>query len=530
MIDKIYFKTPTLKKYYNLVTNKSSNSFSLKLNEIKKGQQVEEISVILKFSSPIAQYRSPQYTWEKIKKREISINYHSPKIIVLDDGTHVISSRNIGAWVIKDSYTIEWLLRSPTLTPFFQYNKTGGRVFNTLFNTENFDLELLFTKGEVPEFSRSKIPFKPIICFTDHCDFDDNDKLNKQLHFFKENGVTVSKGFFLNHFSKRKENSSYERDSELIKRFDQNGHELFYHALSQSLREKQDSIQEFKDFTPPPELTVRTYVDHGYQVYNFTKRQETGLTDSQWANIMERKGIQNLWTYLDSGTAMNGIINQLNPSHFSLGRVIKFNGFNLKLITRTQLFFCGREDMLLKYRKIAQLAKQVISKKTTKKIVTLLINISYVINFMIRSIIFDRKKAFKYATHSPFVFEAIIEGKTFHLFQTVEVTNFEDTFSPRNIDLLIKESGAIIAHCYFASPLAHQKGKLFQEGEISPKNQSNFKYLKEKIESNDVWNPTISELINFSKEITDLKFYWDNEKQKIQVNNLNVPIRYIQYV
>ena len=107
------------------------------------------------------------------------------------------------------------------------------------------------------------------------------------------------------------------------------------------------------------------------------------------------------------------------------------------------------------------------------------------------------------------------------------MTNFEKTFSKKNVDLLIQETGAIIAHCYFSSPLKHQKGKLFKENKISKKNDENFSYINSKIKNNEIWNPTISELIDYTIKTSEIEFYLSDGEIKI---NTEIAVRYIQYV
>lgn len=64
-------------------------------------------------------------------------------------------------------------------------------------------LELLFPKQCI-EISCSKVPFSAIACFTDHCDFDTLENLKTQRTFFKKHEIKVTKGFFINHFSKKR--------------------------------------------------------------------------------------------------------------------------------------------------------------------------------------------------------------------------------------------------------------------------------------------------------------------------------------
>ena len=80
--------------------------------------------------------------------------------------------------------------------------------------------------------SRSIKSFSAIACFTDHCDFDTLSNLQLQRTFFKEKDIKVTKGFFLNHFSKRQDNASYERDKMELDLWINDGHELCYHSLS----------------------------------------------------------------------------------------------------------------------------------------------------------------------------------------------------------------------------------------------------------------------------------------------------------
>lgn len=529
MINRIYLKNPKLKELYRLEWEKLLNQHSIKLRSVTNSVIDGRISFFIEFSSSISAFRDSTYKWKKFTKREAYINSNNSKIIVLNDGTHFLSTKNIGAWIIKNSRTIEWVLKSTELTPLFKYDSNGKRIFNNSFSSDDYDLGILFTKSKVPEFSRSKLPFKPIICFTDHCDFDSNVKLEKQLAFFEEYKVKTSKGFFLNHFSKREDNSSYEREPELISSFQKNGHEVFYHSLTQSLRNANDAIREFKNFKSPSELIIKTYVDHGYQIYNFTKKQDSGINDSEWSEIVTRNGIENFWNYLDSGTAMHGICNQLNPKHFTLSHLIKHNGLSLKKIIRTELFFRGNENSLLEYRELAKLVKDLKNNISVKSLIRLLKSILKISPQLAYSLLFRRNKTFKYAQFTPWIFQSKIGSNTYNFFQTIEVTNFEETFSRQNINSLKSESGILVAHCYFASPLTHQEGKLFDGDEISTKNHQNFEFLKGEIVKGNIWNPSISELIDYVNQLSKLEFSWDSKNEEIISNLTETPLNYIKY-
>jgi hypothetical protein len=72
---------------------------------------------------------------------------------------------------------------------------------------------LLFSKIGALELSRSALPFLAIACFTDHCDFDTLANLKLQRQLFEQTIIKVTKGFFLDHFSKRGENASYKNEA-----------------------------------------------------------------------------------------------------------------------------------------------------------------------------------------------------------------------------------------------------------------------------------------------------------------------------
>src|SRR5690606_11674380 len=157
-------------------------------------------------------------------------------------------------------------------------------------------------------------------------------------------------------------------------------------------------------------------------------------------------------------------------------------------------------------------------------------NLLKVFVFISYSTLFERKKPFLYAKYAPLLFKHKIGDEYFNMFQTLEVTNFEASFCKKDIDLLINESGVCIAHCYFSSPLKHQKGKLFYKSDVSPKNEENFKYLGEKIKDKAIWNPTLIEFSEFYNEILDMGYHIDSETGKVIENNSKVPIKYISYV
>ena len=170
------------------------------------------------------------------------------------------------------------------MTPFLQYNSDNTKVFleNFKFKSDLF-LKLLFTKKKVPEFSRSKIPFVATFCFTDHCDFDSLLLIQKQRELFKELNIKTTKGFFLKHFSKRKNNISFENEESELKKWNEDGHELAYHSLTQSIRNRKEAIREFKNFIPPQKNI--TTIPYQSQVDTNHPNQQTEAQTATISNL-----------------------------------------------------------------------------------------------------------------------------------------------------------------------------------------------------------------------------------------------------
>src|SRR5690554_2784508 len=90
MIDRIYFNNPKLKEYYKLESKKFSGQYSIKLLSEKNNVINDKISFIIQFHSAISAYRDTSYKWIKLTNKEVYLNAHSSKIIVLKDGTHFL--------------------------------------------------------------------------------------------------------------------------------------------------------------------------------------------------------------------------------------------------------------------------------------------------------------------------------------------------------------------------------------------------------------------------------------------------------
>lgn len=464
----------------------------------------------IKFTLPIAHYRSNDYQWIKADTDWVA-NAFCPKIIKLNDGTLVQANVLEGIWEVhqKNKSVLLWRFNPQYAATITQYTSPGNdRVLRQV--TPNFTdlpaLSLLFAKQNAIEFSRSKIPFSAIICFTDHCDFDTAENLVLQRQFFKENNIKVTKGFFINHFSKRAENASYEHDAAELELWRQDGHELCYHSLTQSLRSATESQEEFFSFCPPfPDLI--TWIDHGYQPYNFSLFEQHAMNTRMYEANLKDKNIQILWNYIDSGTATQGVINQLNPQHFTLRSFWKGTkglGFISKvqgMIKNIVFHFYGQPIILRQYRKVAGLFKQVVYQKKIRSFSTLC-RTGWALGSQILNVFLHWNTAknlpYPLAKYQPLFFKHQLLEHDFYIFQTLEMLDFKKALSHENIDVLVKEKGVFLAHTYFSVPLSYHNGKLFDTPvSIDPEVAQNFKALGQKIKEKTLWNPTLQEWVEY---------------------------------
>jgi hypothetical protein len=502
--------------------------------------KVNSFDIEIVFSESIAQFRNHDYTWVNCNEDRIA-NEYCPKIIRLQNGQLVQANITNGIWEVnkKDSFKLLWRFNPEFAGSITNYLGHSNRKNISQSNKKNHfpeRLTLLFPENSALEFSRSKYPFTAIACFTDHCDFDTKENLEQQRAFFKDNKVKVTKGFFLNHYSKRSNNASFQNEKDELLKWKEDGHELCYHSLSQSLKSESESYEDFQNFVPPLN-NIKVWIDHGFQPYNFSLLKNNTLSEKDFEENLKCKNINVLWNYIDSGVSTTGVINQFNTKHFTLSSFLKGNK-DLGLVKKMQLMikniifhYYNDEDMILKYKNTAGNFKKVIFQKKIKSF------FPFVKDFLsLFSCIFSvilcwksaKNKPYKLAKYSPVVFKHIIQDEEFYIFQTLEMLDFQKSLSKQNIEDLINEKGVFIAHTYFSVPMEYHRGKLFSsENKIDQKVSENFKILGEKVQNKEIWNPTLSELIEYWNDFEKAIFDIEPNGSVFVSNNIDLQIRHV---
>lgn len=522
-------------KKYKVEFESESNKINIDCNSILN--QTDSFDIEIEFNQNIVSIRNHEYKWVSITKCRIA-NEYTPKILKLQNGIFVQPNIQQGIWEINENFKnkLLWKFNPKNSKPLTFYTGISNEKVIENVNSKIIFTEtpsLLFATKNAIEFSRSLKPFTPIVCFTDHCDFDTSENLQLQREFFKKYNIKISKGFFLNHFSKRKDNASYQNDKTELDLWIEYGHELCYHSLSQSIKNDAESFTDFENFEIPSICPI--WIDHGYQPYNLSTYKNNLKSDGYFENVLNQKKITTLWNYIDSGTSTNGVINQINPNHFTLSNFSKGNK-NLNFIKKLQLIikniifhYYADEDIILNYKNTATNFKKLVYGKQLSIIPKLFKALYSILIPLLKVLIFWKKHKdtpYKLAKYAPILFKHKIDKNYFYIFQTLEMVDFKKSLSKENIDLLLSECGIFIAHTYFSVPMVYHQGKLFLDNNIiNPEVEQNFEYLSKKIEQNLIWNPTLSSLINYLKSFETLLLDVNNDGEIFVKNETNIIYR-----
>lgn len=512
--------------FLKVIESRDKNFFQLNFQFIKD-QSLESLWVEFQLTERPIAIRSSYYEWIPIDKPDSIANYHSPKILKFEGGRFLLGLNNEGVWEWdKAKNILKWVLIHPDLTPTFHYNENDEREWLRdfkFFEGKQFETSLFWGNGPVPEFSRTPMGFVATVCFTDHCDFDTPSLLESQRHFFKEVGIRTTKGIFLHTFSHQGDFAALDQAGvkEEFEKWEEDGHELAYHALSRSFRE--ESWEEYAQLESPEGLNrFTTYIDHGFLPYNYTKQEVTGYAN--WYRHMESAGINLIWNYLDVIEGNLRSNNQLLPTDSTIlaikeekaVAIRKKVSFDPSRNFKTRLAYGTREGFDKGMKRLNATVK--FAKKGN-----LIPFLKAAVNVLKEGIapeiwvknLFYQKKPFHFARYSPVVFQAMNQKESsISVFQTISVKDFGSVFSSSSLDKLENEKGLIIAHTYFAFLGENHPGRLFKNnnGELNPDSKKSLLELGNRISSKQIWNPTANELAIFHKKLLKAKYQIEEGK------------------
>jgi hypothetical protein len=503
--------------------------------EAKEEITISEIFLDIEFESPITLWRYLDYSWRKPKSEALVSNVHSPKILRLQSGLTVAATGTSGCWEYQPaSGNLRWYFYHPMMSPTMVYDHKDQRHFLTKqFITKGTTIQngLISGRGVVDEWARSPFGFVPVVCFTDHSDFDTAANLLIQRSLFSSFGIKTTKGFFLFDYTHKAENASFEveKSQKELVNWEKEGHELAYHALSQSYRGGQ-SEEEFRTFKSPEDIRpVTCYIDHGFHPYNFTK-QKLGEW-STWYSHMSGKGIRLIWSYVDAGEGNLFTVNQLNPLNFTLGLMSEsskyFNSKGIKRSRKTDLrnflMYGVPEDLLRTSKFLKGSLGTFRSSPGMNSLRVLAGNLATITGKLlspatIKSIQKKRNEVFQLNRFGTLFFKACNQTTTeIDVFQTLAVRDYDIVFSEDALARLQTESGLMIAHTYFAYTGENHEGRLFKNEALELRSEAKeaLERLGKKIKANQIWNPTISELADFFKKFESITYIKDGQDIRI---------------
>ncbi|MDN3204734.1 hypothetical protein [Algoriphagus sediminis] len=513
--------------------NKSIDNSSTTEIIFSKDIVISELYIDFTFIQSPSHYRNVSYEWEEILDDKLMLSSYSPKIIRWKDEVKAVSATNSGSWEIDPKKSLlRWYVVHPDLAPSFTYDRTDHRVWHfeyDFYEGNSFKLQFLFTKDEIEEWARTPIGFVPTVCFTDHCDFDTPDLLTKQRLIFSNTGIRTTKGIFLYDQSDRPFHASFENVGikEELKLWEDDGHELAYHAFSKS--EGKESQKHFNYYQSPADFEpIQTYIDHGFLSYNASQREPNEL--AAWFTHQNKKGIQQVWNYVDSFEATAFCNNQLSTYDSSIAALWKSKEIHEKeglhedssRLFKAWLSYGTSEELDFAVKHLNTSIHQFRTEKA-KAFPALTRNflktLKHAVNPEVISQNFLRRtKPFHFNRFTPIIFKSPHQKDTeVYSFQTASVKNFETALSEYSLEKLKREKGVLIAHTYFAYTSSNHAGRLFLDdsGKQNEVAVQGFERLGQLISNKEVWNPTIAEMVGFYKKLEKVEYRSENGKVKL---------------
>lgn len=445
-------------------------------------------------------FRTYKYTWTTADAPFVASTL-SPKILKFPDGTCLMACRIIGTWVYdpKRPRQLRWIIYGADVQPFFRYDESSMRHWFETGGTCTEEIQLRLIRTDKPiELSFSQLPFKPVMIFTDHCDFDSDLLLRKQRECFTSRGIRVTKGVFLKkHSHKGDWNSAWEGNEDEFRQWAAEGHELCYHALSQSKLPdpamQEALVQQFQSPLSDP-MQFRTWIDHGYQRYNISKARDL-IDRAQRLLHLVQKGVQQCWNYHDVAEVTDNL-NQLDYDQMTPFRILNARSLSLTEKIRILLYFNATESDLVRYRAIAGIIKE-------RKIFSMLPQGFIFLKLVLKALFSNPSE--RRLRNAQSVIPTEIPSMC--AFQSIIVKDFSKAFG-QPYNRFKAESGLAIVHTYFSFLEGHHGSTLFKSatGEITPRVEEVFDSIGRDIAQGELWNPTLAEFMDYCRSLYGFDF------------------------
>ncbi|OYU84200.1 MAG: hypothetical protein CFE24_07540 [Flavobacterium sp. BFFFF2] len=476
--------------------------------------ETDLISMRFQFTSRVQWVRSAYYEWEAARAGWVAHEL-VPKILQLENGALVQASQQRGLWRLVNEYELEWLFEGDEVQPITLFTELGFPERASLKPADLQGLPTLLFPVVAYELSRTPAaqPFGAVLCFTDHCDFDSADSLEVQLNVLQRFNIKVTKGFFYHDFSKRSENVALAQDDSWVNSWKNHGHEGAYHSLSQSIKPLDEAVSDFTHFKDP--YGFKVWIDHGYQPYNWSKKH---LSWSAKMAVIAGNQWKYCWHYLDMGMA-DTAWNQLETAHFSLYAILfKSKGIHLQKWHRAFQFIRLHQTTANEFAAMTAVltyAKKAIREPIKVGVLQFPARIPgfFTVAKSIIRALFNWKKIPNTAAGQAVCYAVQHHDTVVTMFQTLLWNDWVKPLESKALQQFIDHKGICIAHTYMSVDHPYHRNRLLLHSTtLNPLVKPGLERLQHQISSKHIWNPTVSEALDFWAQLSDVVFHLDENK------------------
>ncbi|OQW37822.1 MAG: hypothetical protein A4E19_12440 [Nitrospira sp. SG-bin1] len=282
------------------------------------------------------------------------------------------------------------------------------------------------------------------ICLTDHPDYDSVVKLSLLSEVFSKNDIRITKGVFPSSDPEigRPEPGldvlEYKKSVDLLY---EGGSEIAYHGFSPG-RDAPPLSECLRRIDMMSQYSPRTWIDHGTGEYLFS-RGATLKEGASLVDMLSQVGIENYWSYTDvwENPARNVDIWAQRQLFLAFSNVLYFL-WDKKRVRIPQLFYYGSSVLknLLGQYHLRPIMHAPWKMKAWESVAA-------------------QVRGLKYCHENPMVLYdmngqcSFMSKDKMWVFDTILCNHLGFQLRPSNVDLLCKQNGLLLAHCYFG----HQK-------------------------------------------------------------------------
>lgn len=415
----------------------------------------------------------------------------------------------------------------------------------------SFDLEVFLTDAttELPPVSPSRFPHGAEAAFvvTDHCDYEDTDRLNVFLHGdginkgWLNRGLRMTKGVFMLASTPlgRKPVPSLQEPpyKALIRELQADGSEIAPHALNESGNLSPEVYRAaLKAFVA--EWSPITWVDHGATLEYCYTMGAADHPEYRLLDDLKELGFKTMWSYHDVPMTGTSSLNLLSPSrqpalalaqalrHFlRLEFLIGLHYIRSSTLMLFRRYEYGISRFLSAVRSAAmkKLHGEKITKEELLELLPLMLKAGrsretasvelYSQGELVEmaSVVYPERAA---PIHE-------VNDSELLLFVTMEAVHTRDTYTSKALARLVEERGLHIGHCYLLNTLPYIAG-IFARSDgrvvLSPSWCQFLDSLESSVRNGVIWNPPAGEMVEWIRAMQRMKVT-RLRKFEVQVEN-----------